>query len=116
MNIIKQRVSRRAGDSSRHVPNDFVRLQIPALDHLVLPARKQVGLARRDGESAYGVDVSRQRETQRACTWIEREVGGAQLGSDGRDGAHPPPKDRPAFALSLVSSAVHGCEPAFGQG
>lgn len=48
------------------VPDDLVRLEIPALDHLVLTARKQVRVASGHRKPAHSRDVSREREAQLA--------------------------------------------------
>ena len=48
------------------VPDHLVRLEVPALDHLVLAAAEEVGVARADGEAAHGGDVAGQGQLERA--------------------------------------------------
>lgn len=52
------------------VPNDLVRLEIPALHHLVFAARKEVRMARRNSKTPNGADVSRQRQLESATAQI----------------------------------------------
>ena len=48
------------------LPHDLVRLQVPALDKLVLPRRKQIRMPLTDGQATHRRNVARQRQLQLA--------------------------------------------------
>ena len=47
--------------------DQFVRFEVPAFDHFVLAAGKEVGVSWGDGEAADGGYMARQREAERTC-------------------------------------------------
>ena len=47
------------------MPNDLIRLQIPALHELVLPGGEEVGMSRTECQSPNRTDVSREGDAER---------------------------------------------------
>lgn len=78
------------------VADNFVGLQIPALDHFVLTAREEVWMTRRHCEAAHGADVSGQRQAEGTRgqipdldSAVSRAAGEPFVAGLDSQGAHP---------------------------
>ena len=78
------------------VPDDLVVLEVPALDHLILTAREEVGRAAAHCQPAHCRDMARERELERArgeVPDLDGAIGRTRreplVGRVHRDRAHP---------------------------